>query len=235
MEEREKIPSQPGLPAVIQSQRDPPGVEALPPTDPVKTSRLAIASLVCGVLGFLCLPALVGLILGSRALTQIKKSQGQLRGRGLAITGLSLSGFMLLVACPALTLSVMAIGQAKVEQINCLHQIRSIGLAMRLYSNDNNDVLPLDFLSLSNELSVPKILICPSDTQHTKATNWADFDPRRNVSYEFLHPGIAESNLLTAPQMILLRCPIHDNVCLGDGSWQMGAKPPGGGRPDKPR
>jgi len=62
-----------------------------PPAGPSKTSRLAIAALVCGLLGFLVLPALAGLLLGVMALIKISKSQGVLRGQGLAIVGIVLS------------------------------------------------------------------------------------------------------------------------------------------------
>lgn len=68
---------------------------------PTGTNGLAIASMVCGLCGFLCLvPAVVGVILGAVSLPQIKHS-GQ-SGRGMAITGIVAGsvwviGFVLLV------------------------------------------------------------------------------------------------------------------------------------------
>src|SRR4051794_21207180 len=55
-----------------------------------QTSGLAIASLVCGILGWCTagISALAGLILGIMALSKIKNSQGRLSGRGLAIAGI---------------------------------------------------------------------------------------------------------------------------------------------------
>lgn len=51
------------------------------------TSGMAIAAMVCGICGFLCLiPGVVGVILGLVSLPQIKRS-GQ-SGRGMAITGI---------------------------------------------------------------------------------------------------------------------------------------------------
>src|SRR4051812_8729444 len=51
------------------------------------TSGLAIASVVCGALGLIfCITSPVGLVLGLVAQNQIKKSNGQLKGSGLAIT-----------------------------------------------------------------------------------------------------------------------------------------------------
>lgn len=48
------------------------------------TNALAIASLIVSILGF----GLIGVILGHIALSQIKRSNGYERGRGLAIAGL---------------------------------------------------------------------------------------------------------------------------------------------------
>ena len=209
----------------------PPTLPTPPPTGPVKTSGLAIASLACGVFGCLCLPALAGVILGIMALLKINKSQGKLGGRGLAIAGLCVSGVMLLLS-PGMMLPGLAKAKAKAARINCVSQLKAIGMGARLYSNDNKDVLPPDFLSMSNELNTPKILICPSDTQHTKVSTWAEFDPLKNLSYEYLQPGIAESN---AENQVIFRCPIHENVCLGDGSVQMRPKTYPDGRPGRGR
>ena len=51
------------------------------------TNGMAIAAMVCGICGFLCLiPGLVGIVLGIVSLPQIKRSgQG---GRGMAIAGI---------------------------------------------------------------------------------------------------------------------------------------------------
>jgi prepilin-type processing-associated H-X9-DG protein len=67
---------------------------AAPPVAAPKTSGLAIASLICAILG--C-TAIVGLILGFVALSKIKKSGGQMTGRGLAIAAIVISALMLLV------------------------------------------------------------------------------------------------------------------------------------------
>ena len=194
------------------------------PTGPVPTSRLAIASLVCGVLGFLCLPALAGVVLGIMALLRISQSRGQLRGKGLAVAGLCVSGMMLILIVPAgMLLPALTRAKGKATRINCVSNLKQIGLGARLYSGDNKEVFPPDFLSMSNELVSPKILVCPSDTKHSKASSWATFDPRQNLTYEYLKPGIAESNAMNE---VIFRCPIHNNVGLGDGSVQQRAKKP---------
>jgi Domain of unknown function (DUF4190)/Septum formation len=81
---------QPGRPSAPQAVVPQPGWTPNPSWSPpparAKTSGLAIASFVCGLLGFV----LFSLIFGVVALRRIKRS-GQ-RGEGLAITGLALSG-----------------------------------------------------------------------------------------------------------------------------------------------
>lgn len=76
---------------------------------PPQTSGKAIASLVLGIFGFLTvLPAIPAIILGHLSLSEIKKSLGRLRGRGMAITGLVL-GYAGLAATIPIILIVAAI------------------------------------------------------------------------------------------------------------------------------
>jgi len=64
---------------------------SMPPVVPqVKTSGLAIAALVCGIAG-LCtggLGGIAGIILGIVAMVKVKRSAGQLKGKGLAVGGI---------------------------------------------------------------------------------------------------------------------------------------------------
>lgn len=71
---------QPYPPAYSQ-QYAPPGA-SYAPAGP--TSGMAIASLICSLLGI----GIVGVILGHLALNEINKSNGYMQGRGLAIAGL---------------------------------------------------------------------------------------------------------------------------------------------------
>jgi len=59
---------------------------------------MAIASLVCGIVNVFPL-SVIAIVLGHISLSQIKKSAGQITGRGLAIAGLVL-GYLGIVAIP---------------------------------------------------------------------------------------------------------------------------------------
>jgi len=109
--------------------------------------------------------------------------------------------------------------QGKAQSIACISNLKQIGLAARIWANGHGEVLPPDILSMSNALNTPKILICPGDSGKTRAASWAEFGPA-NVSYEFLTPGISETE---PPYTIMTRCPIHGHIGLLDGSVQGGA------------
>lgn len=77
----------PGYPTRYQ-QGDPYGYP--PPAG--GTNGLALASMVLGICGFLCLvPGLVGIVLGFVSLPQIRRTRQ--RGRGMAIAGILLGFF----------------------------------------------------------------------------------------------------------------------------------------------
>lgn len=60
-----------------------------------RTSGAAVASLVLGILGFCGVTGLAGLICGTVALFQIRRSRGAIKGTGFAVAGLVVSTIML--------------------------------------------------------------------------------------------------------------------------------------------
>jgi prepilin-type N-terminal cleavage/methylation domain-containing protein len=115
-------------------------------------------------------------------------------------------------------LPALAKAKARAHRIKCVGNLRQVGLGFRIFSTDNGDQFPmsvpqayggsaeasanalwtyLHFGALSNELSTPKILLCPSD-QRTEASTFATnanvavnaqtrnvvpFNSNKNVSY----------------------------------------------------
>ena len=91
--------------------------------------------------------------------------------------------------------------KAKGNQIRCLSNLRQLGLAFRMFADDNNSQYPMQvaraaggtkefveqgetwqhFLLLSNYLSTPKLLVCPADRQAV-ITNWTQMT-NTSISY----------------------------------------------------
>jgi type IV pilus assembly protein PilA len=117
-----------------------------PPTAPTpgvppaqqKTSGMAIASLVCGILNVFPL-SVIAIVLGHISLSQIKKSAGQIQGKGLAIAGLVL-GYLGIVAIPfILIIAAIAIPnllRAKIaaNEASAVHSVRMVSTAERAYA-----------------------------------------------------------------------------------------------------
>jgi hypothetical protein len=111
--------------------------------------------------------------------------------------------------------AAMDTARERAQSINCVNNLKQIGLAARVWGLDNGDVYSPDFLSMSNELSTPRILVCPGDTNRPVAADWASFTSA-NCSYEYLAPNGSPAD----PTRVLARCPIHGNIGLCDGSVQ---------------
>lgn len=140
----------------------------LAPAGKPKTSGLAIASLVLGIMGLVScgLTSLFGLVLGIVGLVKINKSQGRLSGNGLAIAGIVTSClFILLIPIQAaMLLPALSKAKAKAQCISCVNNMKQMGLAVRIYSMDNDDNYPTEKwcdLMLS-ELGSTNVLVCPA-------------------------------------------------------------------------
>ena len=158
----------PEFEAVFAAAPDAPPPLAAPPVE-TKTSGMAISSLVLGILGFCGITALVGLVLGIVALVKINKSGGRLSGQGLAIAGICLSGFMLFVSIPfmaALTLPALARAKQKAQTINCVNNMKQLGLAVKVYAVDHNEQFPPAATwcdAIQGNVGSAKVFQCPSE------------------------------------------------------------------------
>jgi prepilin-type N-terminal cleavage/methylation domain-containing protein len=96
----------------------------------------------------------------------------------------------------AMLLPALAAAKRKAQKINCVNNLKQVGLAFRIWEGDNGDKYPMAvsyanygakenvqhgnspvaatvlnpawvFMSMSNELSTPKVAYCPADTYHS--------------------------------------------------------------------
>jgi hypothetical protein len=124
-----------------------------------QTSGMAIAALTLGLFSCLFPAGLVGIILGIVALVQIGNSRGQLKGQGMAIAGIICAIMIPLIFLPAILFPVFAKAREKARVTTCMSHQREIAMAIMMYAQDNNEVLPSDMSMLN--LS-PKTLQCSS-------------------------------------------------------------------------
>jgi len=118
---------------------------ATDPNSPPKTSGMAIASLVLGITGFCGITALIGMILGIVATMRISKSNGRLKGKGLAISGICISAVMFIVflgIAAGLLLPALAKAKDKKQNSDCVSNVKQVGLAIRLYADENEGKCP---------------------------------------------------------------------------------------------
>ncbi len=141
-------------------------------------------------------------------LQQLKTENAALRAQVATPPGLALT---------AEETEALMKAKERAMSIACINNLKQFGLAVRTWALDNQDMNPPDMLSMSNELSTPKILVCPADTSRQPATDWPSFT-MANCSYEFLVPNEKEAD--QDPNRVLSRCPIHGHIGLCDGSVQ---------------
>ena len=87
----------------------------------------------------------------------------------------------------------------KAKSINCINNLKQVGLAARIWSGDHNGVYPADFSLMKKELGSEKITHCSGN---------------ESAKYVILSPDISTSD----PTAVYAKCPIHNHVVFVDGS-----------------
>jgi len=144
------------------------------PAAPARTSRMAITSLVLGIVCFVTcfltflIVVPLGLGFGIAALSAIRKSQGELQGKGLAIAGIVINGLALLAIplAAAMLLPALAAAKQKAMEINCINNEKQLALAIRIYAGDNTNCYPTA-ASWCDAIQVevnrnPRVFKCPA-------------------------------------------------------------------------
>jgi prepilin-type processing-associated H-X9-DG protein len=118
----------------------------------------------------------------------------------------SLIDLLILVGTVVLVVVLLLpmLGKARVRggPINCVNNLKQVGLSFRLWAGDHGDKYPMQvstnqggamewvsagavapqFAVMSNELATPRILLCPDDKRRAWATNFSTLTAG-NVSY----------------------------------------------------
>jgi prepilin-type processing-associated H-X9-DG protein len=105
----------------------------------------------------------------------------------------------------AMLLPALASAKRKAQRINSVSNLKQIGIAVRLFSGDNGDRLPMSFDEMKNELGTDKVT----------------YDTETGQRYTYLGGGMSEGSL--KPESVLAYSPIfngHCNVLFVDGSVQ---------------
>jgi prepilin-type processing-associated H-X9-DG protein len=143
----------------------------------VKNSGVAIASLVLGILIFLTcgITAIPAVICGIIALVKISGSDGSLKGKGMAITGLALSAVsivllpvisMLMAILMPILMPAMTSAKSVAYRTVCESNMHGLAIAMMVYANDYDNRVPTadewcDLLIQEADVSSASFL-CPS-------------------------------------------------------------------------
>jgi type IV pilus assembly protein PilA len=103
-----------------------------------RTSGKAIASLICGIFFFVLPSAIIAIILGHLSYSEIGRSLGKIRGKGMALAGLIL-GYLGIAVIPIMIIAAIAIpnllrSKMAANEAGVVGSLRSYQYAMGAYA-----------------------------------------------------------------------------------------------------
>lgn len=131
------------------------------PVSTLKTSPMAIWSLVLGIVALLtCGISLLwipGIILGILALKRINEKPQELAGKGVATAGIVISGIAILsitlgFILAAILFPVFARAREAARKATCLNNMKQIAQAVKMYSDDYDGMLPSSALNKTTKV-----------------------------------------------------------------------------------
>jgi prepilin-type processing-associated H-X9-DG protein len=198
------------------------------PGQELKTSGMAIASLVCGILFCVPFSSILAIVFGIIGITQTKP--GQAKGRGMAIAGTVLGGLYLVLLLPlsiAILLPSLNKARETANRAKCASNMHQIGLAILLYQNDNRQEYPPDLTTLwKNEQLNGSVFVCPSSND-TPATTPDQLNSGGHLSYVYIKPTTtsADANTVVLYENSTDHAGDGMNMLFGDGhaEWESAA------------
>jgi prepilin-type processing-associated H-X9-DG protein len=209
--------SQPNDPRQLPPHHQP---QPLPYNVPIAqlANGMAVTSLVLGIIG-MCIPllAIAALIFGIIALTRTRDPR--VGGKGMAISGIVLGGLGILILPLMIAILLPSLNRARetANRVKCGNNMRQIGLALKLYANENRGQFPpnLELLLKTQDITAD-VFVCPScnDTTAPGAdvqTQAANLSKGGHLSYVYIS-GFTD---IAGAETILLYEPITNHA--GDG------------------
>jgi len=133
----------------------------------------------------------------------MKPRRSNQRNRAMTLTEVLVVVAVLAVLAVVFLLALILDRPVPAHRINCVSNLKEVGLAFEMWAGDHNDKYPMEistanggtmelaatgdvvatFQIMTNELSTPKILFCPADTIHTITNTFGVNFTAKNISY----------------------------------------------------
>lgn len=127
----------------------------------------------------------------------------------------------LLTLAAAIVIPAITRAKAGDERKRCVENLKQLSFAWMMYLNEYSSVVPANILGIANSVSNLSLFVCPSDESRKTVNSLAEL-AAKGSSYQANLPSPNERMpLAEAQNHILLRCPIHYNAALADGSVHM--------------